>query len=164
MSGPEQSPTAGEPGVEPAPPAFHERLVPSPATWLTAPGAAVGAALVVWPVDPLAGVLAAVAVGALVAGGLWQAGAVVRVQAGVLHAGRASVPVALLGPATAHRGADARHERGPGLDARAHLCIRGWVDPVVRVRLDDPQDPTPYWVVSSRDPDGLVAALTPPDP
>ena len=48
------------------------------------------------------------------------------------------------------------------LDARAWLLIRGWVDPVVRVRLTDPKDPTPYWLVSSRHPEAVVAALEEP--
>ncbi len=46
------------------------------------------------------------------------------------------------------------------LDARAWLLLRGWIPGVVRVRLDDPDDPTPYWLVSSRHPRRLAAALT----
>jgi hypothetical protein len=45
------------------------------------------------------------------------------------------------------------------LDARAWLVIRAWVDPVVRIELGDPEDPAPYWLVSSRKPQKLVAAL-----
>jgi hypothetical protein len=30
---------------------------------------------------------------------------------------------------------------------------------VVRVELTDPEDPTPYWLVSSRRPDALARAL-----
>jgi hypothetical protein len=45
------------------------------------------------------------------------------------------------------------------LDGRAYLCLRGWISPVVRVELDDPDDPTPYWLVSTRRPAQLVAAL-----
>ena len=42
---------------------------------------------------------------------------------------------------------------------RAFLVIRGWVDPVVRVTLDDPNDPTPYWLISTRRPEELVRVL-----
>jgi hypothetical protein len=52
-----------------------------------------------------------------------------------------------------------RQARGPGLDARAFLCLRGWVQTGARVRIDDPQDPTPYWLLSTRHPDRLAAAL-----
>jgi hypothetical protein len=51
--------------------------------------------------------------------------------------------------------------RGVDLDARAFLKIRPWVKPVVRIELDDDNDPTPYWLVSTRRPKELAAALTP---
>jgi hypothetical protein len=36
--------------------------------------------------------------------------------------------------------------------------IRPWVDAVVKVTISDPQDPTPYWIVSSRNPERFIAA------
>jgi hypothetical protein len=60
---------------------------------------------------------------------------------------------------TAHSGKDAVAERGTRLDARAYLMLRGWIPGVARITLDDPTDPTPYWLVSTRDPEGLAAAL-----
>jgi hypothetical protein len=64
-----------------------------------------------------------------------------------------------VGGVRAARGADAVHERGVGLHADAWLLIRGWIPDVVRVELDDPQDPTPYWIISSRRADALAAAI-----
>ena len=55
--------------------------------------------------------------------------------------------------------ADASAERGTGLDARAFLVIRGWVQPVVRVPITDPDDPAPYWLLSSRRPKELAAVI-----
>lgn len=37
--------------------------------------------------------------------------------------------------------------------------LRGWVDGAVQVRLDDPRDCTPYWLLSSRRPAQLADAL-----
>lgn len=48
---------------------------------------------------------------------------------------------------------------GRQLDPAAFVLHRTWVGPMVLVVLDDPDDPTPYWLVSSRDPDKLIAAL-----
>lgn len=48
---------------------------------------------------------------------------------------------------------------GPQLDPAAHLLHRSWIGPVVRIEVTDPEDPTPYWVISVRDPDGFVRAL-----
>ena len=83
----------------------------------------------------------------------------ITVDDGELRAGRARIPARLLGDVALARGTEARHERGPGLDARAHLLLRGWVDPVARVAVVDPADPTPYWLLSTRHPDELAAAI-----
>ena len=52
-----------------------------------------------------------------------------------------------------------RQAHGPRLDARAYLCLRGWIPTGVRIALADPQDPTPYWLLSTRRPEALAAAL-----
>jgi Protein of unknown function (DUF3093) len=44
-------------------------------------------------------------------------------------------------------------------DPAAFVSIRPWIGPGVQVWVDDADDPTPYWVLSSRHPDRLVAAL-----
>ena len=53
--------------------------------------------------------------------------------------------------------------RGPSsaraLDARAHVCLRAWARTAVRVEVVDPADPTPYWLVSTRHPARLAAAI-----
>lgn len=104
-----------------------------------------------------AGVTTALVLGLLVA---WTPR--VEVSYGVLRAGRAHMPLRLLDGAEALGGEAARLARGPQLDARAYLCLRGWIPAVVRIHLADPQDPTPYWLVSTRRPEALVAALGDP--
>lgn len=44
-------------------------------------------------------------------------------------------------------------------DPAAFVQIRPWIGPGVQVWLDDEDDPTPYWVVSTRHPDRLVSVL-----
>jgi hypothetical protein len=85
---------------------------------------------------------------------------VVRVDATTLRAGEANIPRDLVGRVVALDAAATRTELGPQLDARAFLCQRGWIHTAVRVELVDPLDPTPYWIVSTRHPDELAAALT----
>lgn len=48
---------------------------------------------------------------------------------------------------------------GRQLDPAAFVVHRAWVGPMVLVVLDDPDDPTPYWLVSSRHPDRVLAVL-----
>lgn len=128
--------------------------------WLVAPGLGLGVYLSVLPLGVTAAVGAAVVVTAAVVAALAASSPTVRLDDTSFTAGRASVPTRLLGDVVWARGEGARQERGPRLDARAFLLIRGWIDPVVRVALDDPEDPTPYWLVSTRRPETLAAALT----
>jgi hypothetical protein len=48
---------------------------------------------------------------------------------------------------------------GRQLDPAAYVVHRAWVAPMVLLVLDDPDDPTPYWLISARHPDRVLAAL-----
>jgi hypothetical protein len=48
---------------------------------------------------------------------------------------------------------------GRQLDPAAFVLHRNWVGPMALLVLDDPDDPTPYWLVSCRHPELLLAAL-----
>jgi hypothetical protein len=39
------------------------------------------------------------------------------------------------------------------------MLLRGGIDGVVTIPLADPDDPTPSWVISTRTPDRLSAAI-----
>lgn len=54
-----------------------------------------------------------------------------------------------------------RSALGPQLDPAAFLVTHQWVDELVMLVLDDPEDPTPYWLVSSKAPDALLRAFVP---
>lgn len=78
---------------------------------------------------------------------------------GVFRAGRASIPVGLLAEAEPLDEEAARRVAGVDADARAYLLLRPYVGRAVRVRVVDPGDPTPYWVVATRHPGTLAASL-----
>ncbi len=44
-------------------------------------------------------------------------------------------------------------------DPQAFVAIRPWIGPGLQVLLNDADDPTPYWVLSSRHPEKLVQLL-----
>lgn len=44
-------------------------------------------------------------------------------------------------------------------DPAAFVSVRAWIGPGVQVLLDDADDPTPYWIVSTRHPERLISAL-----
>jgi hypothetical protein len=76
-----------------------------------------------------------------------------------LWVGAAHLPVSVIArsaevPKTAKSAALGRQ-----LDPAAYVVHRAWVGPMILLILDDPDDPTPYWLVSCRHPDKVLAAL-----
>ncbi|MBN9607549.1 MAG: DUF3093 domain-containing protein [Actinomycetales bacterium] len=140
-------------------PLYRERLAPGLGVLLPCALIIPAVALVFVPINAIVGIALGVAIYLAVLGVFAATTPTVEVSGGVLRAGRASIPVALLGAAHAYDGDEARAERGTRLDARAWLLLRGWVRGVVRIELDDPADPTPYWLVSSRRGAELAAAV-----
>ena len=89
----------------------------------------------------------------------WMGAVEVAVHDGVLHAGKAQIPVAVLGAAEALDKEATRRVHGVEADVRAFLLTRPYISRSVKVTLEDPRDPTPYWLISSRHPRQLAAAL-----
>jgi hypothetical protein len=83
----------------------------------------------------------------------------VSVDGTTFRAGRAHIPLDLVGPVTALDADGVRRQAGVEADARAYLLLRPYLKRGVRVDIADPADPTPYWLISSRRPDALVSAL-----
>ena len=138
---------------------YREKLWP--ALWLFLGSALVipASLLVFLPINPMAGVVVALGLYAACVIALIAGSPVVEVTAAELRAGRARLPLELVGSVTAFHGDGASLERGQRLDARAWLLIRGWVSPVVKVELLDETDPAPYWLVSTRQPDAVIDAI-----
>jgi hypothetical protein len=83
----------------------------------------------------------------------------VRVESGVLHAGRARIPVSLLANPLPLDKEQTRLLAGRDANAHAYFLLRPYLKRAVRVEVTDPADPAPYWLVSTRRPDELAGAL-----
>lgn len=84
----------------------------------------------------------------------------VTVSGGELRAGRARIGAEHLGAVTALDPEAARRLAGREADARAFLLLRPYLKRGVKVEITDPADPAPYWLIGTRHPDRLAAALT----
>jgi hypothetical protein len=83
----------------------------------------------------------------------------VVVDGATLRAGRAQIGVEHLLNPIALDPEETRLAAGQQADARAYLVLRPYLKRAVRVSVRDPGDPTPYWLIASRRPDRLAAAL-----
>ncbi len=137
---------------------YRERLGPSLWVLVSAAVAAPMAALVFVPMNATIALVIGVLVGVAIILVLVAGSPVVQVRDGVLHAGRAHIGVEDLGEPVVYTADAARHARGAGLDPRAWHLIRG-IDGVVTIPVTDADDPTPVWVISSRTPDRMAAAI-----
>jgi hypothetical protein len=138
---------------------YRERL--SPSLWALVAAAVCGpmAALVLAPIDRTAALVAGAVVGLGVVAALIAVSPVVEIRDGALYAGPAHIDAAFLGEPVPVTGEDARLARGARLDGRSWMLLRGGIDGVVTVPVTDPDDPTPAWVISTRTPDRLAAAI-----
>ncbi|SCG52880.1 Protein of unknown function [Micromonospora rifamycinica] len=92
--------------------------------------------------------------------GLWWLGRVrVAVDDAELRVDDARLPVRYVADAVPLDAEGRREVLGVGADPLAFVVQRPWIGGAVQVVLDDPDDPTPFWVVSSRRPTELAAAL-----
>ena len=146
---------------------FRERLRPGPVNLVLGAlgGLAIGA--VVWPVHATGGYVTG-AVGAVVVVVLLVVTSPLVVvdlgdrelgDSARCYAGRARIGVEDLGAAEVLDTDALREAMGPGADVRAYVCHRFWVHQGVRAAVIDPRDPTPYWLIASRRPAALAAAL-----
>jgi hypothetical protein len=78
---------------------------------------------------------------------------------GVLHVPGARIPISQLKDGVTLDRESFRVQTGPMADPRAFVVSRPWLHTAVRLTVDDPADPTPYWVVGTRRPAELLDAM-----
>lgn len=140
---------------------YRERLLPSWGAWVLALGlvamlaVAYGAAL-----GATAGWLVAAGTGILAVALLLLTAPVISVSPAGLHVQGAVLPLTSIARYEAVTRDDIARLRGPGADARLFVSLRPWSAPGgVLVELDDPEDPHPAWLFTSRHPTRVTAAL-----
>ena len=83
----------------------------------------------------------------------------VEVTAQHLRVGEATIDRKFLGEVTALSPDEMRQWRGPLSDPAGYMALRFWLSRGVKIMINDPKDPTPYWLISSKKAQPLAAAL-----
>ena len=138
---------------------YNEWLVPSFGNFAAALIVLPSCYLVFLPINEAFGLVLGIILSLMIwAAMLWSSVRIV-VTNSELCVGRAHIPVALLDDGR-EIDADFRFaERGPALDARAFVRFQAGVKPLVRFRVVDPHDPTPYWLLATRHPAELLQSI-----
>lgn len=142
-------------------PRYQERLVAPLRVWLLTLGVALVVAATIHGGRPgaLAVVPYVVTLSVAVVALLVVSRHRVLVVDGMLHVPGARIALDQLGGCTPLDRAATRRQRGPLAEPRAFVATRGWLGQSVRIQLEDPADDTPYWLVGTRRPAELAAAL-----
>lgn len=82
-----------------------------------------------------------------------------RVEGENLSVGRAKIQKKYLGKVITLSIDEFRHLRGAGINPSAFHAFRFWIKRGVKIEINDPRDPTPYWLVSSKAPEQFAEAL-----
>lgn len=138
---------------------YVEKLWPSPLVALAYSPLVPVLILVFAPFNLWIGVAVALVVYGVVLGAIYARVPQVTVGNGFFTYGNAQVELEYIGSVSAYSGESARAQRGPELDARAWVKFRAYLSSVVKVEITDADDPTPYWLVSTRRPQELAEAL-----
>jgi hypothetical protein len=101
----------------------------------------------------------AVVIPLTVAGLIWVSRINVTVTDDELLVDDARLPMSVIADVVALDAGGKREALGVASHPLAFVIQRPWIGPAVQVLLDDPDDPTPYWLISSRHPVELATAL-----
>jgi Protein of unknown function (DUF3093) len=83
----------------------------------------------------------------------------IEVADGELRVGRDRLLLGLAGEVTALDEEQTRALRGPRADPAAYLMARPYLPRSVYIAVDDPAARGPYWLIGTRRPEGLAAAI-----
>ncbi|MEU2729436.1 DUF3093 domain-containing protein [Streptomyces griseoviridis] len=139
---------------------YEERLTAPRSWWLISLMVGVALALIMLPFGTLpllGGLVGGTAVAAVMASAYGSVR--IRVVGGSLIAGEAKIPLSALGSSEVLDADEARAWRTHKADTRAFLLLRAYIPTALRVEVTDPQDPTPYLYLSTREPEKLAEAL-----
>jgi hypothetical protein len=76
-----------------------------------------------------------------------------------LRVGRAHISYEYCGEVTVLSRTEFLRARTREVDPAAHLALFFWVSEGVKIEIDDPRDPTPYWLISTKRGTDLKRAL-----
>jgi hypothetical protein len=85
--------------------------------------------------------------------------ATIEVAGAVLRAGKDTLALSEAAEVIALDERQAMALRGPQADPAAHILLRPYLKRAVCVRLADPGEGVPYWLVATRHPERLAAAI-----
>ena len=138
---------------------YKERVLPSFVALLPLVLLLPTAYFTLLPFNELAGLLLGPLFLAAILVSIFFAAPVIEVANDEIAVGDTEVPLKFVSKITIIEAKDGFEERGVRLSPAAYARFQMGVKTMVKIELSDPDDKTPYWLISSKNPQGVVAAF-----
>ena len=134
-------------------------MLPNMGTFVAVSALLPAVTLVSEPFDFRVGIILGSALVLAIWAALFFLAPVIRVGKTTLSVGRASIPRQMVGKIDEITKDQIFQERGPRLDPAAYKVFQGTVKTAIKIEIKDSNDPTPYWIISTRKPSQLATVL-----
>ncbi len=138
---------------------YRERVLPSMMFFIVMLTLPVSLFLVALPFSEIASLVLALISIPIVLVLSWMASPKIELTQGHLMVGNVRIEKGLLGKAKVIAASNTFHERGVLLDSRAFTRFQIGIKELVKIEINDELDPTPYWLVSSRNAEVLAGLI-----
>jgi len=138
---------------------YRERTLPSLGFYASASFIPIAVFLIALPFSVEVGLFAAAGSIPTILAITWYLSPLIELTSETLRVGKAQIETEFLGQAIEISGPNSFSERGPLLDTRAYTKFQVGVKELVKIEIQDEQDPTPYWLVATRNPEILAALI-----
>ena len=138
---------------------YKERVRPNLGTFISVATLLPAVTLVSEPFDFRIGIAIGLVLVLSIWGVLYFMAPLIQVGKTTLSVGRAAIPRTLLGKIEEIPKTQIFSERGPKLSPAAYKVFQGTVKTALKITIRDPEDPTPYWIISTRKPAQLATVL-----
>lgn len=140
-------------------PLYSERVLPNIGTFVATFVFLPSAAIVSEPFDVRVGLVIGVFGVLIIWALLFVKAPRIQVSRTDLKVNQVSIPLTLVGEPITISKNEIFEERGPKLKLEAHKVFQGTVTTALKIPILDPEDPTPYWLISTRNPGKFAQAI-----
>ena len=138
---------------------YKERTLPSLGFFAATLFIPLALFIIALPFSEVAGLVAAILSLTITWISIWYFSPVTTLTSEYFQVDNVRIERMFLGVAQGIEGVDVFNERGPLLDSRAFTRFQFGVKQLVRVDIVDDLDPTPYWLVATRNAEVLAALI-----
>ena len=138
---------------------YKERVLPTVYFYIASITVPLSLFLVALPFSEVVSISLALASIPLVLVLSWLGSPLIALNQQTLSIGQASIETKYLGKAEVVSPQEAFLERGVKLDSRAFTKFQIGVKQLVKIEIQDKQDPTPYWLIATRNPEVLAGLI-----